>query len=89
MAIIMTNDGIIFTSSSADYLVKDDDYVKLIQSEDLRRSLLSSMDCQSIIIGRVGVNYKAKFINYSDKIQIKDFYSRIPVGRDFGIFSVI
>ena len=78
---LVTKDRYVFVPSSAEVLLKDDDYLKLMEDLEFRKEFLDSLGVSKLYVQRLGWKkseyYTSRDMNVSDAIG--DMY-RMEVG---------
>ena len=85
LIMLITNTGYILTIGKADFLVSDEDFVKIMKSSSLQKELLK--DRPFIGVGRVGIKENEGVYNSGQDRNYLNTIDTLNFRREFGYYA--
>lgn len=87
MKVMIKSTGAFEVNCEPEYLVSDKDFLKILNSSDTRKNLLTQMNKEEVIVGRLGTEYDGKFFSIFDKSKLHDLVSSISQLKKVGYYA--
>lgn len=87
MKVMIKSTGAFEVNCEPEYLVSDKDFLKILNSPDVRKDLLTQMNKEEVIVGRLGTEHNGKFFSIFDKNKLHDLVSSISQLKKVGYYA--